>query len=240
MSENHYGRQGDFALGRNAPERVIAVDIETVSLANPTIEFDASKVKLGNRKDPEKVKAFLAEARASFNEDNALYHDFARVAAIGFCSIALNNGQPYILVAKTEEEEKVILSEFCKTVIGQTKLAVFNGLEFDLPFIVGRMRHLGMAERHELTYNVLKQKTTDVYKELNCWIYGDRGTLRSGYGGLEKQAEAYGLSSDYRPEGCSSAQCGKFLISGDEEKQEAGKAHLLADVEETLALYYRL
>lgn len=113
-------------------------------------QFDPDEVRLGNTKDPVKIADKLAAAKIkheqSFIEDAALSATTASVLAIGIKDM---NGTHYILDGGGKEAD--LLSEFwTKWATGDHAMRInnligFNCFEFDLPFLIRRSWHHGIA-----------------------------------------------------------------------------------------------
>jgi DNA polymerase elongation subunit (family B) len=125
--------------------KTILFDIETGSLSDEELKamlppFDSTEVRTGNLKDPDKISAKIAEAKANhwrdFQKRAALDALTGRVVAVGVLSDA---GQFSVLA---HEDEARVLQEFwalCRDgVSGYHRLVGFNIHLFDLPFLIRR------------------------------------------------------------------------------------------------------
>ena len=136
----------------------IIFDLETMGLDRETIfasvpPFDRDNVKLGARKNPDVILAYMAEAEDSYYERwierAALDPRTGTVLCIGIKSIGIGDKElEFKLLAGSEND---ILSQFW-LIFGQTKEAHpftrfigFNIWRFDLPFLVRRSWHLGIS-----------------------------------------------------------------------------------------------
>jgi hypothetical protein len=124
-------------------------DIETAPLPSPELEslippFDPNEVKCGNIKDPEKIKAKIAESEASHKDDfikrAALSAITGRVLAVG-----IRNGEAFDIVHGSDEIS--ILRHFWEVYENNHLhgFAGFNIFGFDLPFMVRRSWKLGVT-----------------------------------------------------------------------------------------------
>lgn len=104
----------------------IIIDLETAPSSNCMDYFDPFKVKLGNAKDPEKVKAIRDKAKAKFKQDSTLNPKTAYICAIGVKSEQLTA----TLYAKDESEEKAIL-EALWTCLPEHKQDRFTEVRFN-------------------------------------------------------------------------------------------------------------
>lgn len=141
--------------------RFFAFDIETASLPRETLEpllpeFDASEVKLGNTKDPDKVLAIVETARIKHREkffsEAALNPLTGRVVAVGLAQFSPDGSlsSPASIISTGGERpisEKEVISGFWdafeESIRGERTLFVGHNIEdFDLPFLVTRSRLL--------------------------------------------------------------------------------------------------
>jgi len=209
----------------------LVVDIETRPLPNDGEGFDSKDVKLGNLKDAEKIKAKIAEAKALAMEGSALDPFQGAICAIGY----LHPSEPArIVTASNETEEKALLKEFWELFV-HSRLIGHNFREFDMPFIVTRSRILDVPGR--LNYgkkygSIIDSKIEDTMEEVACYKFGARISLKAA-------ASAFGVRSKLRASESSSIDFWKCLSSGDAVKEAKAKNHLLADLEETLAVAQR-
>lgn len=114
-----------------------AFDIETMRNGSLVGSLPEPEVKAGNLRDPEKIAAKQAEAKAAQIEKMALNPLYGRICAAVF----YNPEQPKIeLVAgDSDEEEKLLLAE-CFKILQRDNLHIvtWNGMNFDLPFLFRR------------------------------------------------------------------------------------------------------
>lgn len=131
-------------------QRFVALDIETGPLPESELRaslpaFDEGEVKCGNLKDPEKIAAKIAEAKAAhetnYFERAALRADTGRVVAIG---LGYDIDAPFIVGVAEDSlpNEASLLEWFWETFIGYTdegrQFVGFNLLGFDVPFLLRR------------------------------------------------------------------------------------------------------
>jgi hypothetical protein len=156
----------------------IFFDIETGPLAAMELEammppFDPEEVKTGNLKDPEKIAAKLAEARAArerdFNRKAALDALTGRVLAVGLLSM---KGEFAVI---GQEDEAALLREFwsvCRGGKTRPRLIGFNTHSFDLPFLLRR----SFKHRVQVPFGLRRgrywsEELVDLREE---WQLGDR------------------------------------------------------------------
>ena len=142
--------------------RQFIFDIETGPSAEQSLfiepypEFDPDSVKVGNTKDPEKVKTKVREAGIAHELGREPYYEKATeklllksyasvVEAIGICIIDHEGNETEYYLTSADLTEKAILekfwelmSEFDYAEAHLRKIVGFNIKEFDLPFIIQR------------------------------------------------------------------------------------------------------
>lgn len=120
--------------------RRIVVDVETHAI-DTAGDFVESASAPGNYKDPEKIAAYIAEANAKAVLNAGLDPDLARIVCIGWQT----DDNPHVasVCCRTEEAEANALAYFWGETRG-ANLITFNGLKFDLPFLLRRSLYLGV------------------------------------------------------------------------------------------------
>lgn len=185
-----------------ATKPAIIFDIETGplpadELAKAIPPFDPASVKLGNTKDPEKVAAKLAEAKAEYESESvanaALDAITGRVLAVGYYhareqefDLHVNDGTP--------AGERKLLTAFWAAVSfatgGSANLVGHNIHGFDLPFLIQRSRLLGVAmpQLSELLFR--NRYWADCFVDtMQHWSCGKYNTYTS----LDRLSKAFGL-----------------------------------------------
>lgn len=115
----------------------IVFDIETEALSEAELEqFMPKEWPLGNAKDPEKVKAIIAEKKKAWIDQAALSALTARVLAIG-----MYVNETFVLISEPATEA-IMIHEFWDAIDsgpgGIHQLVGFNCKLFDLPFLLRR------------------------------------------------------------------------------------------------------
>lgn len=135
--------------------RRVVFDIETAPdferVERLTKPFDESTVKLGNTKDEALIRDKIKASRKAYYDkafDTAALHaETAKVCAIGYSG--LRRGEGVKIVNADERGEEAALIDFwdiCSEVLdGQCEMCGFNVKRFDLPFLIRRSFHLGIA-----------------------------------------------------------------------------------------------
>lgn len=131
-------------------KRFIAIDIETGPLPEAELRaslppFDESEVKVGNLKDPDKIAAKIAEAKAAHEREYfdraALRAETGRVVAIG---VGCDVNAPFIAGVGEDSlpSEVSLLEWWWETFVNYAdegrQFVGFNLFGFDIPFLLRR------------------------------------------------------------------------------------------------------
>lgn len=125
---------------------LVSFDIETGPLPEDKLaalmpEFDESTVKVGNLKDPEKIKAKIEDARSnhkrSFYEKAALSAVTGQVVAIGVYNALVD---VFEILGQGDKDEPDVLDLFWGywEEFNELKFVGLNIFDFDLPFLMRR------------------------------------------------------------------------------------------------------
>ncbi len=203
-------------------------DIETGPAPADQLDqyWDESAVKLGNLRDPFKVAEKLLEARTAFFERAALDPITGRVLAIGM-QIPLCGWDLCGL-----DDERDLLVHFWwqveAAIASRLPIVGWNVHDFDLPFLIGRSRILGVnvpaGLRHgrywsDLVVDLMKVWTLDRY---------------SVYAKLDTVGRALGLGG--KTDGIDGSQ---FHVLWSTDRAKAVE-YLRRDVELTAAIYEKI
>lgn len=144
---------------------VTILDIETIAQPEAVIRaklppFDPAKVKFGVLKDPDKIRAKLAEAEAEHGNEEvrfgALHATTGTLAIVG-----LRHGDNVIQYHAGEMTETAIIeASFAHILRALDKGVIISGYfikGFDLPFLVGRAWALGIKVPSRV-FNALKPR----------------------------------------------------------------------------------
>lgn len=218
----------------------IVLDIETAPLENAQDYIDApdlSDVQApANYKDPEKIAAYIEDAKAKRLADHAkactdkaaLDFNVARIVAVGFWTESI---QPTALLCKTREDERAALDE----VWGYTKhrtVVGFRVREFDLPLMIQRSRYLRLTHPlMDLGRFARGNSITDLYDLLTFNDLRAEAVMRRS---LKSFARRFGLPVEDAVDGKSVPA----LVAADAWDQV--EAHVLSDIRLTVALAKRL
>jgi 3'-5' exonuclease len=120
----------------------VIIDIETFSLAGAE-QFIEEPTAPANYKDPEKIAAYIAEAKAKAIDRCALDVDLCRVVAIGICA----EGDTHATVTTMSDDavEREALELVWTAASHVDRLIGFNLLAFDLPVLIRRSQYLGVT-----------------------------------------------------------------------------------------------
>lgn len=197
----------------------IVLDLETCA-----IDGAAALVKpAANLKDPEKIKASIAERAAAAG----LYPYTARIVALGWCDEG--EGVEHVDICPTEAAETRVLKEFVPRLTENGRLVpivTFNGRRFDLPLLMVRCRLLGVPCPN-LDIRKYYSSNPDVLDKLTF------------FGELEPRsltwfAQRFGLPTD---DAFTGALVPELIEDGN---WDAIKAHCASDVRLTRLLAERL
>jgi hypothetical protein len=175
------------------------LDIDLASLAEP---FDESSVKVGNLKDPDKIAAKIAEARAEHEASTvgraALSPATGCVLAIG---VASSRGSLCMAVEDSDDHaaaESNLLSGWWERVNAwrqSGRKLVGHHLSFDLPFVIRRSWILGVPVPGWI---LAGRYRPDIFVDTEeRWLSFNRfGSEKSN---LDMISKAFGLAGKYKP-----------------------------------------
>lgn len=197
--------------------RTILLDVETVGLAEAPQWFDPIRPK-ANLRDPEKIKADIAEKTADRDERLGLDPDCCRIVAL--CYHVVGGAEPTVMLAKTEDEERELLRKFwlAYTAIPNTRLVTFNGHKFDLVVMQMRSIYLGVKFPRLTIAPAWKTNHLDVWQ----WLSFD-GARRDVHS-LAFYARRFGITTLDKVDGSDIAR----LVA--DEKWAEIEGHCLSDV----------
>jgi len=131
-------------MHREQQAKTYAVDIETVSQGKRAIDYtDAQEYKLGNVKDPEKIKAKLEEKRSEARKKHALLWWLGKVVSIAFVDV-YGNDPDVVFYGDSEAEILTKAYEYLKR----------SGQKADRNFSTWEAFYLRTRWRHELADGV--------------------------------------------------------------------------------------
>lgn len=200
--------------------KLYAIDIETVPDDNLEKYFDSATYSApSNWKDPEKIKAYVEEAKAKDIEKAALNWWTGKIVCI--CMMDVELGETFTFIGP---DEKQLLTEFLETIYrlhskNRIKLIGKNGVDFDLPFITGRVLKHDLGIPFFLRpYHPIDDVDHIFSRSAHC---GQRGSL-SDY--------AYGLGlGEKKGHGSDVKTWYNAAILGDQSGWEKIKGYCLQD-----------
>lgn len=200
------------------------IDIET----GPCYEsmgrnpFDPSKIKLGNLKDQDKIKAKLLDAERDFEKDAALHPEKGEVLAVGI----LVNDKEKLLVGNEIEILQATWSELNMQLMAERPVVGWHISDFDLPFLVRRSWFHGLAiPAHIYRYDgrwTWHSQVKDLMKMWACGIYGS-------FMSMDKAARFLEVGS--KPEGMHGGMFAELWNSGDIDRKDMAIDYLRNDLD---------
>lgn len=209
---------------RNA--RRLVFDIETAPIPNAA-EYVEEPSAPANYKDPEKIAAYIADAKANAIGKCALDPDLARIVAIGWRLEF--EGDVRVALCQTIGQEYDALQRFWNDVREYVGLVGFHCLSFDLPVLLRRSLYLNVAAPDIALDKYRHPRVTDLQQVLSF-----NGTHK--YHSLAFYAKRFGFDTDV-PDAIDGASIPALVEAGD---WDAVKAHVTADVTRTAMLAARL
>jgi predicted PolB exonuclease-like 3'-5' exonuclease len=200
----------------------LVFDVETAPLEDVASYMGEVPIEApANYKDPVKIAAYVAAARAEQLDRCALDVDLCRIVAIGWWRECDRDVTLHVNL-----EERTMLNAFWNHA-EDSHLVGFNCLGFDLPVLLRRSLYLGVETPRVQIDRFKHPKVTDLMDELSY-----AGKLKAR--GLAFYCKRFGIDV---PDGVQGAQIGALVAAGEWEQV---KSHCLADVQRTAFLAARL
>lgn len=209
----------------------LVLDIETCAIAGVESYIEPSSAP-ANYKDPVKIAEYVKEATSKAVSKAALEIDLGRICAIGWM-LEGRDVEPHVMVCPDEASERNALIELWREILlptdAQRKIVSFNGLRFDLPYIMRRGQYLDLRMPF-LSVDKYRSPHLDLLAKLSFGMKEHEHSLMF-------YAKRFGLSI---PEGA--AEVDGSMIQGlvNEGSWEAIRAHCASDVLLTHQLASRL
>ncbi len=214
---------------RHTPRLVL--DLETCAIAGVADYLEPQSAP-SNYKDPVKIADYIANAEREAVERAALKIDLGRICAIGWM-LEGRDIEPVVRICRDETEERGALIDLYKEILlpttAQRPLVSFNGLRFDLPYIMRRCQYLDLKQPF-LSVDKYRTPHIDLMAQLSFNQTEHQHSLMF-------YAKRFGLPI---PEGA--AEVDGSMIQGlvNEGAWEAVRAHCASDVLLTYGLAARL
>lgn len=219
-------------------KQVIGFDIETGPLPDDVLlkvcgPFDPSTVKVGNagaEKAAEKIEDARKNYLADLRKEAALNPLTGRVLAVG---VGYGDSNDVDIFHNDDQERRILVDVWAAIRFGLDGAAICIGHnieKFDLPFLVGRSRLLGVP----LPAGLMERKRNwnscfvDTMQEWVCYQYG-------AFVGLGKLSRAFDLGDKLE----DGAMFHELWFGGAESRRRA-EAYLRDDVIKSLALAKRM
>jgi len=200
---------------------MIIFDIETGGLPDDQLKalippFDEAEVKCGNLKDPDKIAAKIAEARAEherqFIERAALSAITGRVLAVGYHSI--ENGKTLIDVGEEPGLLRNFWARYQKCKSERRRMVGHNCFLFDVPFLMRRSWMHDVAVPHSVLDNGKWIDSTTFGDTMSLWAAGGRDFIS-----LDLLARSFGVGC--KPDGVNGADFSPLFHGTPQEREQA-------------------
>ncbi len=161
------------------------LDIETKPLPNDMVlKFEPSEYKLGNTKDPDKVRAAIAEKRAAFIDSATLDAKTCFICAIGY----YDGVNTTLDIIDSLAEEEALLRRFWRWYLENTGRGGSGGplivghylRKFDMPMIIRRSwkYQISMPLDMVLTFGRLQNNFIDTAELWGLGVHGEYVSLK--------------------------------------------------------------
>jgi predicted PolB exonuclease-like 3'-5' exonuclease len=220
----------------------IVFDLECVATADAIAAYDPDeRTPPASYKSEDAIARWRETDRAAYAKQCTFNPRTSQIVAVGlgYLPRSFNADLAEVLTAERKDESRLIEAVF-KVIAGNREsdfreakagLVTFNGLGFDLPFILNRAAILGVVIPFRPS-DYLKRYTTlphcDLFAVLSNWGQAQKGDSLHGW------AKALGIPVD---DATSGADVAAQYAAGD---WDAIRAHCRSDIEITAAMYERL
>lgn len=219
----------------------VVFDIETAPLVNAGDFIDPPNLDdieaPGNYKDPDKIAAYIADAKVKkaekyardCAEKSALDWNVGRVVCIGLQTESM--AAPLVSIADTEKREREILFWLWETISTRRPVCGFGIRPFDLPFCIQRSRFLGVVPPRLSLARFDNRELADLSDILTFSDTQDTKVMRHS---LKAFCRRFGIPIT---DDTSGKDIAGMVAAGD---WDGVSAHCTSDVEITVALGQRL
>jgi hypothetical protein len=210
----------------------LVIDLETAAIDRAG-EFVETPSAPANYKDEAKIAAYIEEARQTSINRCGLDPDLGRIVCGGFM-LEGRDDEPVVIPCRTERDEALFLRDLWKEVVlpnrAHRTIITFNGLSFDLLFLMRRSLYLGVVYPH---LNIDRYRTSHV--DL-CARLSFNGVLKPH--SLQFYAKRFSLPVE--PDPISGADIPAMVKDGSDTSWKMIQRHCRSDVLTTYLLASRL
>lgn len=149
------------------PIEYTVIDIETIPNINMIDRLPEPEVKFGNTKDPEKIKIKKDQAKEEQIKKMALNPMYGRIA-----SVVMKTGDlvKYMIDDVNDDKKEAEIIKFIACHISPgNKIATWNGINFDVPYIYKRALILGVRMPVPMAYWMKKYSTVPHCDLMQVW-----------------------------------------------------------------------
>jgi hypothetical protein len=212
--------------------QALVLDLETAAIDRAP-EFVETPTAPSNYKDEAKIAAYVADAKQAAIDKCGLDPDLGRIVCLGWM-LEGRDIEPIVVPCRAEVDEAVALREFWKEVLlpngSHRRIVTFNGLGFDLPFLMRRSLYLGVVYPH---LNIDRYRTPHI--DL-CARLSFNGVLKPH--SLRFYAKRFSLPIDEDP--VIGSDIPHLIRDGSDTSWRAIQNHCKSDVRTTYLLASRL
>jgi predicted PolB exonuclease-like 3'-5' exonuclease len=210
----------------------LILDLECVATADALTAYDPDeRTPPSNYKSDEAVAKWRESDKAAFLRDATFSPRTSQIVAIGFYDDLAEPDERAQVLTTDGYSEAAIIRNALVNIACAARLVTFNGLGFDLPFLLTRAALLGVNTLIKPSA-YLRRYTPLPHTDLFA-ILSNYGPARKG-DSLHGWARAFGLPIDDQHSG---ADIAALHAAGE---WDAIRAHCRSDITLTAALYERL
>lgn len=212
----------------------LILDFETCAIDGADAYADSEPLSApANYKDPIKIAEYLEKAALRRLASHGLDPDLGRICCGGWM-LEGRDLEPHVFECRDEDQERLMLIELWRELLlpnGSTRAIVsFNGLRFDLPYIMRRSLYLDIREVPYLNIDKYRSPHIDLEAKLSF-----NGAIKEH--SLMFYAKRFGLPI---PEGAADVDGSMIQGLVNEGSWDAIRAHCQSDVLLTYLLAGRL
>ena len=220
----------------------LAIDIETIpdKLSDEIMpKFDPENVKLGNLKDPAKIKQRMIAEEKNFEAKipklMSLDPMMGQIICIGF----YDRSEKASVLSQRTHKEIDLLKEFLDRATKASKIVTKNGYNFDLPFIKCRMMLLDVQLSREANWMVFPKMFQKMQRRYGSDVHVDIQQELSNWD-LSKTKKLPWLAKRFGLEVQNDENGSKVFDWWLERDWEKIESHCIQDVLLTAKIYERM